>query len=185
MKRNLRPSLIGLAIASMFADTVARPGICFAEGETQTTGTAPSTPAPQAEKPAKPRKAKAAKKAKPAKKAKAKKAKAKGAKVEGPAVLREYAADYDKPVNKDGERLKTAAGNPIVDSGDEVAVALRGKDLDQVYAVVAKRIGETEKDLRAKYGKLNFGMQRMNLGNRLRGHLNAKAAKAEKKAAKK
>lgn len=147
--------------------------------EAQATSAPVATPKQGELAASKPRKAKSAKpapkKAKAAKPAKkAKKAKAKKGNATGPAVLREYAPDYEKPVDKNGKRLKTPAGNPIVDSGDEVARALRGKDLDTVYAVVAKRIGVTEKELRGEYAKLNVGMQRMNLGNRLRGHLNAK-----------
>lgn len=185
MNRFNRISLIGLAVASLFSTD--RPRLTV-EGE-QTAGAGTDSRPPEAPLPSKAPKApkKAAPKAKPAKAAKpakkAKKAKSKGQKVEGMGVLREYAEKYEKPTDKKGERLKTAAGNPVVDSGDEVAVALRGKDLAQVYEVVAKRIGESVPALKKKYGHLNLGQQRMNLGNRLRGHLNAKA-KPKAKAAK-
>ena len=142
--------------------------------ETQAVPVAPKARKPKAAKP----------KAKPAKVAKKVKAKKGKKNDEGMAVLREYAGDYERPKGKDGKPLKTKAGNPIIDSGDEVAVALRGKDLAQVYEVVAKRLGQSVQSLKGKYGHLNLGQQRMNLGNRLRGFLNAKAAKAEKKAKK-
>lgn len=82
-----------------------------------------------------------------------------------PADLTKYHVDKEK---------KTANGNPSVDSNDKVAVMLRGKDLESVYQVVAKQTEETVPALKAKYKHLNVGMQRMNLGNKLRGVLNAK-----------
>ena len=63
---------------------------------------------------------------------------------------------------------KTASGRPFVDINDEVANLLRGKTLPQVYVLVAKKLKVTEESLIAKYTHLNIGMQRMNLGNRLR-----------------
>lgn len=53
-------------------------------------------------------------------------------------------------------------------SKDEVAMSLQGLTLDEVYAIAAPALGSSEADLRAKYGHLNPGMQRMNLGNRMR-----------------
>lgn len=74
-------------------------------------------------------------------------------------------------------QTQSAAGHTSYDNGDEVATKLRGKDLDLVYEAVAKVLaklegedaGKVEKALKAKYQHLNVGMQRMNLGNRLRG----------------
>jgi hypothetical protein len=63
---------------------------------------------------------------------------------------------------------KTASGRPYVDIDDEVANMLRGKTLPQIYHIVAKKLKVTEESLTAKYTHLNIGMQRMNLGNRLR-----------------
>lgn len=63
---------------------------------------------------------------------------------------------------------KTAGGHVSVHNGDEVAMKLIGKDLDAVYAAAAKALKENEADLRTKYAHLNPGMQRMNLGNRMR-----------------
>lgn len=56
------------------------------------------------------------------------------------------------------------------DNGDPVARMLRdAKTLDDVYVIAAKKLKVPEKELRAKYGHLNPGQQRMNCGNRLRG----------------
>lgn len=100
----------------------------------------------------------------------AKKSKARGDGVpKGPAALKEYAPNY----TKDSEH-KTASGNVSVHCGDAVAKKFLGKTLDEIYPIVAKAAEENEKDLRKKYAHLNVGMQRMNLGNKLRGVLNAK-----------
>jgi hypothetical protein len=74
------------------------------------------------------------------------------------------------------EKVKNASGHTSYDNGDDVAQTLRGKTLDEVYALASKKLKEPEKDLRTKYKNLNPGMQRMSLGNRLRKVLNAKAA---------
>lgn len=144
--------------------------ILMQEAEAAQTASAP-TPA-KAPK-AKPAKKTAKKTAKPAKKAtKAKKPAKKAAKsgeVTGPAVLRQYAPNYVKDAEK-----KTAGGNTSIDCGDDLAKKLRGKSLDEVFAFAAKTLDEAEKDLRKKYAHLNVGMQRMNLGNRVRAVLNAK-----------
>lgn len=81
----------------------------------------------------------------------------------------------------------TASGRKHLDIDDEVAKQLREKTLDQVYAYAAKTCDLTVKELKAKYEHLNPGMQRMNLGNKLRAafRLAEKAgeeAKAEAKA---
>ena len=65
-----------------------------------------------------------------------------------------------------------------LDIGDATAKRLRGFTLDEVYKLAAKELKESEKDLRARYRHLNPGMQRMNLGNRMRAA--AKAAKGAK-----
>ena len=64
--------------------------------------------------------------------------------------------------------IKTPSGRKTLDVGDDTAVLLRGKTLDEAYALTAKALKEDEHELRARYAKLNPGMQRMNLGNRLR-----------------
>lgn len=73
---------------------------------------------------------------------------------------------------------KTAKGTRTFDCNDTVATRLRGLELEQVYEAVAEEMvnaGETDSTvaaaaaaLQAKYGHLNLGMQRMNLGNKLR-----------------
>lgn len=58
---------------------------------------------------------------------------------------------------------------------DAVAMQLKDMPLDQVYKVAAKILGLTQTELMAKYGHLNNGQQRMNLGNRMRNALKKKA----------
>jgi hypothetical protein len=65
-------------------------------------------------------------------------------------------------------RTKDKAGKTHVDNGDSVANRLRGLDLESVYAMAAKLADVPVKELKAKYGALNPGMQRMNLGNKIR-----------------
>jgi hypothetical protein len=123
------------------------------------------TPKPRAEKPAKPPKA-----AKPA------------AEADG-----EEDEDGDEPKKRrvgstfhdcrHYEKTKTANGNTSLDSGDALAVELRAADLEDVYRKAATMLGLTIKELKAAYEKLNPGMQRMNLGNRMRAY-QRKAAKA-------
>ena len=60
----------------------------------------------------------------------------------------------------------------IRDIGDEVATLLRKcETLDDVYKAAAKFLAVPESELRARYGKLNNGQQRMNLGNKMRHKL--------------
>jgi colicin import membrane protein len=68
-------------------------------------------------------------------------------------------------INKE---VKTAGGNASVDCNDATAERLRGMALDAVYKEAAKTLKEAEADLRKRYAHLNPGMQRMNLGNRIR-----------------
>lgn len=142
--------------------------------------------AKRAAKADKPKATKASKQAKPkAPKAKASKAKASKAKVTKPKAPKakrepgtesksviplEVAKQYT--VHKDA---KTPSGNPSIDNGDTVASMLRGQPLDKVYTLVAKKAEVSVGDLQKRYGHLNIGMQRMNLGNKLRGILNAAA----------
>lgn len=121
-----------------------------------------------------PTKGKASKKA-PTKAKASKKAKGKGKKADagstakGPQVLRQYAPKYHKDTEK-----KTAGGHVSIDNDDRVAKVLRGATLDEVYERAAKVLQDkdgkpfTVKALKAKYAHLNSGMQRMNLGNRMR-----------------
>lgn len=61
--------------------------------------------------------------------------------------------------------------NGSLDCGDRVAVKLRGKTLDEVYDIVASVVLVPVNELKTRYAHLNVGMQRMNLGNVLRGAL--------------
>lgn len=67
--------------------------------------------------------------------------------------------------------VKLSDGRNVVDNGDRVARELRNcAELSDVIAHVASVMGEAEvTELMARYAKLNPGMQRMNLGNKLRG----------------
>lgn len=58
-----------------------------------------------------------------------------------------------------------------VDNGDDVATKLRAMDLARVYAYAAGLLNESVDGLKARYEHLNPGMQRMNLGNRIRAFL--------------
>jgi hypothetical protein len=71
------------------------------------------------------------------------------------------------------QAYKRADGKTSLDNGDGVASTLRAVALEQVYKITAKEVGESVEALKAKYGHLNPGMQRMNLGNRLRAHYRA------------
>lgn len=74
-------------------------------------------------------------------------------------------------------KAKAPGGGTSLNNGDAVAEKLQGKDLDEVYGIVAKALKVEVKELKSKYGKLNVGMQRMNLGNRYRKVAIPKAAK--------
>lgn len=107
----------------------------------------------------------AAKKSAP-KKAPAKKTAAPRVKKDGEKAVRTIGG---KPVDISRyEKAKAPGGGTSYNNGDAVAERLAGKDLDAVYSIVAKALKVEEKELRAKYKNLNVGMQRMNLGNRLR-----------------
>ena len=73
--------------------------------------------------------------------------------------------EYVPGVSGSGKRTKN--------NGDEVAVALNGMTLDEVTQL-ASRLKVEFPD----YSHLNIGMQRMNIGNKIRGAVN-KANKAE------
>lgn len=68
----------------------------------------------------------------------------------------------------------TVHGNRTIDINDKVAQQLRGTDVKEMYQIAAKALGETARTLQKQYGHLNIGMQRMNLGNRMRKALRAK-----------
>lgn len=62
----------------------------------------------------------------------------------------------------------SAGGFKSMHNGDKLAKTLEGQSLDDVYAAASKLLNVTQKELRARYAHLNVGMQRMNLGNRMR-----------------
>lgn len=81
--------------------------------------------------------------------------------------------------------VKTASGRKAIDIADPVAKQLRGLDLSDVYRAASEATGESMAGLHRKYDHLNPGMQRMNLGNLIRGAASKAAREAEKaKAAK-
>ncbi|REK56653.1 MAG: hypothetical protein DWQ49_09795 [Bacteroidetes bacterium] len=90
-------------------------------------------------------------------------------------------------VNRDRyQTTRTAAGTKSLHSGDETANILDGLTIDELFKIGDKFL-EVKDDLRAKYQKLNVGMQRMNMGNRIRAKVraidaaNAKAVEKAKK----
>jgi hypothetical protein len=116
---------------------------------------------------------------KPPKPARAKKAKAEPK----PRVKRApKEIDPDSPFANLGrmrERCRTEAdGEAHFDNGDELATKLRGMPIDQIYALAKKTFGV---DFHPQYKHLNPGMQRMNLGNRLRAALRAAQEEAKAK----
>lgn len=83
-----------------------------------------------------------------------------------PVSAKPYAKQPTKTaVERREERKKTGA----TDIGDEVAVMLREcKTLDDVYECASLYVGMAVFDLKSRYGHLNPGQQRMNLGNKMR-----------------
>jgi hypothetical protein len=65
-----------------------------------------------------------------------------------------------------------------IDKGDNTAVLLRKLPLDAVYSTVASATDSPVTSLLERFGHLNPGMQRMNLGNMLRRTLREAAANA-------
>ncbi len=95
--------------------------------------------------------------------------------------------------------VATASGGKALDISDAAADLLRGQDISDCYFIVAKHLAKKDKtldvdtveaELKARYENLNLGMQRMNLGNKLRkamgiyGNLNAHKTKPTSKAKK-
>lgn len=81
----------------------------------------------------------------------------------------------------------TASGRKRIDVDDDTATKLRTMDLPATYKYAASVLDESVKALQERYKDLNLGMQRMNLGNRIRKALKIAAevqadVKAEKKA---
>jgi len=66
---------------------------------------------------------------------------------------------------------RNKAGRKSLDNGDSVALLLRGKSLEEVYAIAARELDESKQSLVSRYNHLNKGHQRMCLGNRMRSAL--------------
>lgn len=73
---------------------------------------------------------------------------------------------------------RSASGSKTKHNGDPVATALAGATLEEVYDLTAEATEIEKAELQEKYKARNDGMQRMILGNRLRGIVN-KMNKAE------
>ena len=71
--------------------------------------------------------------------------------------------------NDDYVTGKSASGNRTFNSGDSVAKAVEGLDIDALLKVASKLTGRN--DLEGKYDHLNIGMQSMNLRNVIRAYL--------------
>ena len=92
-----------------------------------------------------------------------------------PVVAKPYAKQPTKLAVDRRAEMKKAG---VTDIGDEVAVLLRECDtLVSVYECASLYVGMSVKDLKAKYGHLNHGQQRMNLGNKMRNLLKKKGPK--------
>lgn len=66
-------------------------------------------------------------------------------------------------------KAKSKSGHATLHNGDPVAQKMATMTLDEIYEFAASYIPTMLPDeLRAKYAHLNPGMQRMNLGNRVR-----------------
>lgn len=73
------------------------------------------------------------------------------------------------PVTAKAAERRERAKAGINDVDDPVAKLLRAANTqDEMYAAAAKFLGVPAAELRAKYGHLNPGQQRMNCGNRMR-----------------
>jgi hypothetical protein len=95
---------------------------------------------------------------------------------------------------------RTSTGGKSLHNNDDVAQGLAGLNVDELYQISGKFLAfplkvskvaiEDVAELESAYEKLNVGMQRMNLGNRIRARVtkidveNGKAAEADVKAEK-
>jgi hypothetical protein len=77
-------------------------------------------------------------------------------------------------------KVQAASGKRSFDNADSLAVALRGKTLDEAYSLCAKALkaeGEptTIRALKSRYAHLNPGHQRMCIGNKVRAAMKRSA----------
>lgn len=68
-------------------------------------------------------------------------------------------------------KAKSKSGHATLHNGDPVAQKLATMDLDDIYSYTATVLKMPKQELIDKYAHLNIGMQRMNLGNRVRAVL--------------
>lgn len=69
--------------------------------------------------------------------------------------------------------VRSASGSKSMNNGDPVASILQGMDVEQVCKVASGVVGKEEvAKLIPKYAHLNVGMQRMNIGNKIRAWYN-------------
>jgi len=76
---------------------------------------------------------------------------------------------------------RTSSGGKSLHNNDDVAQGLAGLNVNELYVIagkflafplkVSKKTIEDNDQLQAAYGNLNVGMQRMNLGNRIRARV--------------
>ena len=64
------------------------------------------------------------------------------------------------------KETRSASGAKSLNNGDPIAEGLDGMTIHELFNVGQKVCGE---DFKPKYAHLNVGMQRMNVGNRIRG----------------
>jgi hypothetical protein len=76
------------------------------------------------------------------------------------------------------QKARASSGALSHHNGDPVATAVEGATPEEVYSLAASVLEVDVSELEDKYKHLNIGMQRMNLGNRMRGVVN-KLNKAE------
>jgi hypothetical protein len=89
---------------------------------------------------------------------------------------------------------RTASGGKSLHNNDPIATGLAGLNLDELYDIAGKFLAfpvkvkkescEDVDQLKAAYDSLNVGMQRMNLGNRIRARVTKIDVDNEKAAAK-
>lgn len=87
--------------------------------------------------------------------------------------VNENAAEGKVNLKVDREKYvgtRSASGAKSLSNGDQVATLIQGMDVDDCHRIAKKFLGESTKE---KYGHLNVGMQRMNVGNRFRGKISA------------
>jgi hypothetical protein len=74
-----------------------------------------------------------------------------------------------RPDTEKYTKSTSANGSSTLHNGDVVATGLASLTLAETFAVASKLLGSPVATLELKYAHLNLGMQRMNLGNRIRG----------------